>query len=58
MCENAVRTKAFARRDPYPPAKSDEPQRNTAITLYAAGPSWIGEDTPDEISTPESAQPR
>ncbi len=32
-CENAVRTKALARREPNPPAKSEEPQRKTAITL-------------------------
>ena len=50
-CENAVSTKAFARRDPYPPAKSDAPQRNTAITLYAAGANWVSEDTPDEGTT-------
>jgi hypothetical protein len=32
-----VRTKALARRDPYPPAKSEAPQRNTAVTEQAAG---------------------
>jgi hypothetical protein len=31
-CEKAVSTKAFARREPYPPAKSDAPQRKTAVT--------------------------
>ncbi len=48
MCEKAVRTKALARREPYPPAKSAAPQRNTAITEQAAGANWVGEDTPDE----------
>ena len=47
-CANAVSTKALARRDPYPPAKSDAPQRNTAVTLNAAGASWVRGDMPDE----------
>jgi hypothetical protein len=57
--EKAVRTKALARRDPYPPAKSAEPQRNTAITLYATGPNWESEGTPDEgnmLSTEDDAR--
>src|SRR5271157_1851545 len=51
MCENAVRTKALARRDPYPPAKSDEPQRKTAATEEAAGANWSNESTRDEGNT-------
>jgi hypothetical protein len=47
-CENAVSTKALARREPYPPAKSDVPHKNTAVTLHAAGANWAREDTPDE----------
>ena len=50
-CENAVSTKALARRDPYPPAKSAAPHRNTAVTLNPAGASWVREDTPDEGNT-------
>src|SRR5262249_13969147 len=49
--ENAVRTKAWARREPYPPAKSDAPQMNTAATEYAAGGRWTGDITPDERNT-------
>src|SRR5690242_4040772 len=50
-CENAVRTKALARRQPYPPAKSDAPHTKTAATEYAAGGKWGGEITPDEGNT-------
>src|ERR1700722_3806812 len=39
-CENAVKTKALTRREANPPAKSAAPQRKTAVTEYAAGPSW------------------
>src|SRR5580704_465302 len=52
-CEKAERTNASARREPYPPAKSDAPQRNTATTLQAAGANWGSDDMPDEISTTE-----
>ena len=38
--EKEVRTKALARREAYPPAKSDAPQRKTAVTAYAAGANW------------------
>src|SRR5271169_4728023 len=48
MCENAVSTKALARREPYPPAKSAAPQRNTAVTEQTAGANWVREGTPDE----------
>lgn len=51
MWEKAVSTKAFARRDPYPPEKSAAPQRKTAVTLQAAGASWVSDDTPDEGNT-------
>ena len=47
-CENAVSRKALARREPYPPEKSEAPQRNTAATLYTAGANWVSEDTRDE----------
>src|SRR5215831_17817426 len=50
-CENAVRTKAWAWREPYPPAKSAAPQMKTAATEYAAGGRWAGEITPDEGNT-------
>src|SRR5215469_16427544 len=50
-CENAVRTNALARREPYPPAKSDAPQMKTAATEYAAGGKWTDEITPDEGTT-------
>src|SRR5262244_1760070 len=49
-CENAVKTKALARREANPPAKSAAPQRKTAVTEYAAGPSWGSVDTTVEIS--------
>src|SRR5215469_5116283 len=50
-CENAVKTNALARREPYPPAKSAAPQMKTAATEYAAGGRWTGEFTPDEGNT-------
>ena len=53
MCENAVSTKAFDRREPYPPEKSDAPQRNTAVTEQTAGLNRVKEDTPDEGNTGE-----
>src|SRR5579864_2109677 len=53
-CEKAVSTNAFARRDAYPPEKSDAPQRNTAATLYAAGANWFTGNTPEERTTPSS----
>lgn len=58
MCEKAVRTKALARREPNPPAKSEAPQRNTAVTEQATGAeeNWAGKDTPDEISTVDRAR--
>src|SRR5215831_6468575 len=49
--EKAVSTNVFARRAPYPPAKSDAPQRKTAVTEYAAGPNCGMEDTPVEGNT-------
>lgn len=49
--EKAVRTKALARREPYPPAKSESPQSRTAETLQATGANVIGEDTRDEGNT-------
>src|SRR6516225_6996588 len=48
ICEKAVSTKVFARRAPIPPAKSDAPHRNTALTEYAADPNCGIEDTPVE----------
>jgi hypothetical protein len=55
ICENAVNTKALARREPYPPAKSDEPQRKTAITEQIAGlngtSDGINANTPHESTT-------
>src|ERR1700756_450147 len=51
MCENAVSTKALARREPYPPAKSEAPPRKTAVTEYAAGANCDSEVTPDEGNT-------
>src|SRR5580698_5842208 len=53
-CENAVSTKALARREPYPPAKSDAPHMKTAIMLYTAGANWPVEDTTVEISTTDT----
>src|SRR5215469_13388553 len=50
-CENAVRTNAFARREPYPPAKSEVPQRKTAVTEYTAGVDWSHVSMPDEGNT-------
>src|SRR5579871_1461070 len=50
-CENAVKTNALARREPYPPAKSAAPHMKTAATEYAAGGKWTGEITPDEGTT-------
>src|SRR5579864_84316 len=49
-CENAVKTNALARREPYPPAKSAAPHMKTAATEYAAGGSCDREDTPDEVN--------
>src|ERR1700758_344529 len=51
--EKAVRTKALARREPNPPAKSEAPQRKTAVTeeATAAEENWAGRNTPDESST-------
>lgn len=55
-CEKPVSTKALARREPYPPAKSEAPQRKTAVTEQAAGldklkPEVIQKDTPEEGNT-------
>jgi hypothetical protein len=50
-CEKAVRTKVFARRAPYPPAKSEVPHRNTAAIALAAGAKCGREYTPDEGNT-------
>src|SRR5215468_4804774 len=47
-CEKTVSTKVFARRAPYPPAKSDTPHRKTAPTEQAAGANCAPEDTPVE----------
>src|SRR5579864_4235310 len=52
-CENAVKTNALARREPYPPAKSAAPHMKTATTEYAAGGSGDREDTPDEVNMSE-----
>src|SRR5579872_351318 len=49
-CENAVKTNALARREPYPPAKSEAPHMKTAATEYAADGSCDREDTPDEVN--------
>ena len=48
MNEKAVTTNASERREPHPPAKSDAPQRKTAITEQAAGATWTEEGTPVE----------
>src|SRR5277367_205843 len=50
-CEKAVSTKALARREPYPPAKSDAPHMKTAIMLYTAGANWLIGDTTVEVNT-------
>lgn len=50
-CENAVRTNALARRHPYPPAKSEAPQTNTAETEHATGANCDSWDTNDEGNT-------
>ena len=48
-----MKTKALARREAYPPEKSEAPQRKTAVTEQATGAeeNWAGRNTPDEIST-------
>ena len=38
--ENAVRTNALARREPYPPAKSAAPQMKTADHGVGSGREW------------------
>src|SRR5579863_1123752 len=38
--EKAVKTKALARREAYPPVKSLVPQMKTAARLQAAGANW------------------
>jgi uncharacterized protein len=48
MCENAVNTKALARREPYPPEKSEAPHKKTAATENAAGLDGIKASTPHE----------
>src|SRR5690242_21453203 len=50
-CEKAVSTNVFARRAPYPPAKSDTPHRKTAATEQTTGASCAPEDTPVEGNT-------
>src|SRR5215831_12562647 len=54
-CEKAVSTNVFARRAPYPPAKSDTPHKNTAATEQTAGANCAPEDTPVEGNTTAKA---
>ena len=57
LCANAVSTKAFARRHPYPPAKSEAPQTNTAETEHATGANCASWDTNDEGNTKNQSHP-
>ncbi|SPF48923.1 hypothetical protein SBA1_90059 [Candidatus Sulfotelmatobacter kueseliae] len=56
MWENAVSVKALARREPYPPAKSDAPHRKNAATEPAAGANWVNQSTRDEGNTGRAAK--